>query len=85
MGGNLAEFVWDAYRKDYYSHSPADNPQGPATWKIPLALRCGEMTCRAVRGEGARVSERWGAWEGPMVQIGFRCARDAPQRPAVAP
>jgi formylglycine-generating enzyme required for sulfatase activity len=85
MGGNLAEWVWDAYREDYYSFSPANNPQGPEAWKVPIQLRCGDSACSATRGESARVSERWGTWGYPMVEIGFRCARDAPQHPSEAP
>jgi len=31
MAGNLTEWVSDFYKKDYYSESPANDPQGPET------------------------------------------------------
>jgi formylglycine-generating enzyme required for sulfatase activity len=85
MGGNLAELVSDTYREDYYSFSPPKDPHGPEAWKVPIQLRCGDSACSAARGEFARVSERWGSEGFPMLQIGFRCARDAPQQPSKAP
>ncbi|MBN1251869.1 MAG: formylglycine-generating enzyme family protein [Bacteroidales bacterium] len=30
MNGNVREWVWDLYEKDYYSKSPESNPTGPA-------------------------------------------------------
>jgi formylglycine-generating enzyme required for sulfatase activity len=85
MGGNLAEWVWDTYTENYYSHSPAKNPQGPDPIKVPYWLWCHTVRCQAVRGRTARVSERWGVEDERMEEIGFRCARDAPRDPAVAP
>lgn len=85
MGGNLAEWVSDTYTENYYSHSPAKNPRGPEPIKVPYWLWCHTVQCQAVRGRTARVSERWGVQDQETEEIGFRCARDAPQQPSVAP
>ena len=34
MSGNVWQFVNDWYERDYYAHSPADNPPGPASGSI---------------------------------------------------
>lgn len=39
MSGNVFEWCWDLYGKDYYEKSPADNPYGPE-----------EGTARVIRG-----------------------------------
>jgi formylglycine-generating enzyme required for sulfatase activity len=86
MGGNLAEWVGDTYFERYYSRSPTMNPQGPEPFTISqVHYGCGTMFCEAVRGRTARVSERWGIEDWRMVEVGFRCARDASQQPSVAP
>jgi len=74
LAGNIAEWVYDWYDKDYYSRSPADNPTGPEK---------GEY--RTIRG-GAwnslpgylRSSARYGFDDAKdFYGIGCRCARSA--------
>ena len=36
MEGNVSEWVADKYASDYYSSSPATNPQGPGTGSYPV-------------------------------------------------
>lgn len=75
MAGNVAEWVSDWYAADYYSDSPASNPQGP----VP-------GTDRVLRGgywgpTSLRIANR-NNWtlpapeaEGWSDSIGFRCVR----------
>lgn len=74
MAGNAAEWVADWYAEEYYKHSPALNPPGPAG---PDQVRC-----RIARGGGyGDVAEKLRAAEkhcvGEMIEnqgFGFRCA-----------
>jgi len=80
MLGNVAEWVADWYDKDYYATAPDRNPKGPE-----------RGTQKAFRGGGwmdstttMRAAMRNGT--DPTVKInwmGFRCARDVQDTPAV--
>jgi formylglycine-generating enzyme required for sulfatase activity len=71
MAGNVGEWVADWYAADYYSHSPARNPQGP-----------GSGNARGLRGgswgdsvDNVRSADRFSHPTGLGVNfIGFRCA-----------
>ncbi len=73
MLGNVIEWLNDWYGADYYSLSPLDDPQGPASG-----------TGRIMRGSSwlageynLRVSQRtYGATGGRGPGLGFRCARE---------
>lgn len=71
MYGNVRQWCSDWYQKDYYRHSPKDNPRGP---------KHGEA--RVVRGishehigENYRLEGRGS--DGGLGEIGFRCVREA--------
>ena len=83
MTGNVWEWVWDWYGRDYYRHSPAVDPRGPETGddRPPYDLSptrvwrgCGWM---AAPGMGyLRVAKRWSsAPDAFYVETGFRIAR----------
>jgi formylglycine-generating enzyme required for sulfatase activity len=72
MGGNVWEWVNDRYDGSYYSQSPSENPQGPATGKIRL-LRGGSwyFSDSFVRS-AIRYYFAPDDWD---FIIGFRCVR----------
>ena len=73
MSGNVIEWVWDFYDKDYYLVSPPENPRGPLY---------GEQRC--IRGGGWRSGKSCASvhfrqslrpyWVD--FNVGFRCAKD---------
>jgi len=72
MAGNVFEWVSDWYGKDYYSNSPASDPQGLRSGRSRV-FRGGSWDYHA---SGARVSDRRsGNHSGKSINIGFRCVR----------
>lgn len=75
MAGGMSEWTADWFEREYYKHSPAENPKGPATG-----------TYRVIRGgawsdQGRRITVFFRNWVRPTQRqpnIGFRCAKDAP-------
>ena len=75
MSGNVYEWCHDWYDEDYYSSSPYDNPQGPASGTIRI-LRGGHWIdfagyCRSADRSGITPDIR-------DRSIGFRCALGTP-------
>ena len=76
MSGNVSEFVWDVFDKEYYKESPKDNPKGDKhkrNYDRPLVYRGGN--CISGRWP-LRTSNRSGyKSEVKSPFCGFRLAR----------
>ena len=73
MHGNVWEWVSDFYQKDWYRHSPSDNPQGP-TSGTSRVFRGGSWMYRAIE---LRSSERNAyAPDFRSRNVGFRLVRE---------
>ncbi|MBZ5669522.1 MAG: SUMF1/EgtB/PvdO family nonheme iron enzyme [Acidobacteriia bacterium] len=74
MLGNVHEWTNDWFDKDYYAHSPQEDPPGPLSGQ-QRAVRGLAWTAK---GDDMRVSFRYGdAPDGSFFEGGFRCVCDA--------
>ncbi|MGY2293783.1 formylglycine-generating enzyme family protein, partial [Pseudomonas sp. SDO528_S397] len=74
LSGNATDWVNDWYDKDYYRHSPLENPQGPSTGsaRVWRGSNMGEDPILS-----ASTVRRWEAepvQDGYYPGISFRCA-----------
>jgi len=73
MSGNIWEWVWDRYNKEYYNESPYSNPKGPEKGTLRV-IRGGSWhsgkTCKKVYYRKGLPSN----WVD--FAVGFRCAKD---------
>jgi len=81
MLGNVSEWCNDVYNKDYYQHSPPENPHGPVSGNL-YVLRGGAWNTGAeVLRSSYRVSETPGFSDACLARdaIGFRCVKRSRQ------
>jgi len=80
MSGNIYEWCWDWYGRDFYAISPLDDPQGPPPpgsnkpWELNRVRRGGSWREEA---QAARLSTRSFDYMVYVGDNGFRLARNA--------
>lgn len=74
MAGDVMQWCQDWYSRDYYSVSPADNPQGPATGAYRV-VRGGSFYLDPLNLRAYARSAAWPSFQGHRM-IGFRAARE---------
>jgi formylglycine-generating enzyme required for sulfatase activity len=80
MLGNVGEWCNDMYGKNYYEHSPGENPHGPAEGSL-YVLRGGSWNSGPeVLRSSYRVAENPGFSDACLARdaIGFRCVKKGP-------
>ena len=71
MYGNVWEWCWDAYDKDYYKQSPPDDPPGPSQ-AADRVFRGG--SCFSFPRNCRSAGRSWSAPGGRNFSLGFRLA-----------
>jgi formylglycine-generating enzyme required for sulfatase activity len=76
MAGNVYEWVYDIYERDYYEHSPYMNPTGPeeGTFRV---TRGGSFYNQAFRNRSSNRNNAYIPADSFHFDGGIRCARDA--------
>jgi formylglycine-generating enzyme required for sulfatase activity len=79
MGGNVWEFCWDWYDRNYYESSPTDDPLGPSLPSDPFERnRTKRGGCCSESSDSLRTTYRsWSLWYHPTDNDGFRIVRTA--------
>jgi len=82
MNGNVWEWCWDWYGRDYYQHSLQKDPKGPSQgddrppYDVNIATKVWRGCGWAGNNAFSRIAKRWSASPGTSInETGFRIAR----------
>jgi iron(II)-dependent oxidoreductase len=83
MAGNVAEWVWDYYEREYYRKSPEKNPMGPEETFFSRVYRGGDYYASH---DKARVTARhFRPINQALEECGFRCVKNLKIEPTPTP
>ncbi len=83
LAGNVAEWVFDWYDRDFYKKSPRENPRGPEEGVFSRTIRGGDYYNAS--SEARLTNRRFRVHNQALEELGFRCVRNLKIPPTPTP